>query len=125
MSSKSLFTTVFYGDNVRDDVILALEGYRKAPSKKEAAVAKAVIGALVDWYRYQGMEARGDAYKARCIGESVIMKVPDNRRGALARHRGRYVRIISLGRNGFATFLRFAPLKLTKTQEEALIPLMA
>jgi hypothetical protein len=51
------------------------------------------------------------------------MKVPANRRGALARHRGRYVRIISLGRNGFATFLRFAPLKLTKAQEEALIPL--
>jgi hypothetical protein len=69
------------------------------------------------------MEARFDTYKARCIGESVIMKVPDKRRGALAKCRGRYVRIISLGRNGFATFLRFAPLKLTKAQEEALIPL--
>ena len=86
-------------------------------------MAKAVVGALVDWYRYRGMEARVDTYKARCIGESVIMKVPDKRRGALARHRGRYVRIISLGRNGFATFLRFAPLKLTKAQEEALTPL--
>jgi len=50
------------------------------------------------------------------------MKVPAKRRGALARHRGRYVRIVSLGRDGFATFLRFAPLKLTKAQEAALIP---
>jgi len=125
MSSKPLFSTVFYGDNVRDDVFLALEGYRKAPSKKDAVVAKAVVGALVDWYRYRGMEARVDTYKARRIGESVIMKVPDKRRGALARHRGRYVRIISLGRNGFATFLRFAPVKLNKAQEEALIPLKA
>jgi hypothetical protein len=125
MSSKSLFAPVFYGDNVGDDLSLALEGYSKAPTKKEAAVVKAVISAMVDWYRYRGMEARVDTYKARCIGESVIMKVPDNRRGALARHRGRYVRIISLGRNGFATFLRFAPLKLTKAQEDALTPLKA
>jgi hypothetical protein len=114
---------VFYVDSVQDDVFLALEGYRRAPSKKDAVVAKAVVGALVDWYRYRGMEARVDTYKARCIGESVIMKVPDKRRGALAKCRGRYVRIISLGRNGFATFLRFAPVKLTKAQEEALIPL--
>ena len=113
---------VFFKDNVPDDVLSALEAYRKAPCKKDAVVAKAVVGALVDWYRYRGMEARVDTYKARCIGESVIMKVPANRRGALARHRGRYVRIISLGRNGFATFLRFAPVKLTKAQEEALIP---
>ena len=114
---------VFYEDSVQDEVFLALEGYRKASSKKDAFVAKAVVRALVDWYRYLGMEARGDAYKARCIGESVIMKVPDKRRGALAKCRGRYVRIISMNRDGFATFLRFAPLKLTKTQEEALIPL--
>jgi hypothetical protein len=116
-------SSVFYRDSVQDDVFLALEGYRKAPSKKDAVVAKAVVGALVDWYRYRGMEARVDTYKARGIGQSVIMKVPDKRRGALTRHRGRYVRIISLGRNGFATFLRFAPLKLTKAQEEALTPL--
>lgn len=114
---------IFYVDSVQDDVVLALEVYRKAGSKKEALVAKAVVGALVDWYRYRGMETRVDTYKARCIGESVIMRVPANRRGALARHRNRYVRIISLGRKGFATFLRFAPLKLTKAQEEALIPL--
>jgi hypothetical protein len=113
---------VFYVDSVQDDVFLALEGYRKAPSKKDAFMAKAVVGALVDWYRYRGMEARVDTYKARCIGESVIMKVPDNRPGALSRCRGRYVRIISLGRDSFATFLRFAPLKLTKAQEAALIP---
>jgi hypothetical protein len=113
---------VFYVDSVQDDVFLALEEYRRAPSKKDAAVAKAVVGALVDWYRYRGMEARVDTYKARCIGESVIMKVPDNRRGALSRCRGRYVRIISLGRDSFATFLRFAPLKLTKAQEAALVP---
>ena len=122
MDATPLNNTVFYKDNVQDDVFLALEGYRNAPSKKDSVVAKAVVGALVDWYRYRGMEARADTYKARCIGESVIMKVPANRRGALARHRGRYVRIISLGRNGFATFLRFAPVKLTKAQEEALIP---
>jgi hypothetical protein len=125
MVANGLFTPVFYGDNVQDDVILALEGHRKAPSKKDAVVAKAVVGALVDWYRYRGMEARVDTYKARCIGEPVIMKVPDNRRGALARHRDRYVRIISLGRDCFATILRFAPLKLTKAQVEALIPLKA
>jgi len=123
MDVISTLSPVFYVDSVQDDVFLALEGYRKAPSKKDAVVAKAGVGALVDWYRYRGMEARVDTYKARCIGESVIMKVPDKRRGALARHRGRYVRIISLGRNGFATFLRFAPLKLTKAQEEALTPL--
>lgn len=116
-------SSVFFNDNVLDDVLSALEGYRKAHSKKDAVVAKAVVGALVDWYRYRGMEARVDTYKARCIGESVIMKVPDKRRGALARHRGQYVRIISLGRNGFATFLRFAPVKLTKAQGKALIPL--
>ena len=63
-----------------------------------------------------------DAYKARCIGESVIMKVPAKRRGALAKYRGLYVRIISLGRDSFATFLRFKTLKLTKAQEAALIP---
>ncbi len=123
MDATPLINTVFYRDNVQDDVRAALDAYLKAPSKKDAVVAKAVVGALVDWYRYRGMEARVDTYKARCIGESVIMKVPANRRGALARHRGRYVRIISLGRDGFATFLRFAPLKLTKVQEEALIPL--
>ena len=123
MDATPLNNTVFYEDNVDDDVRAALDAYLKAPSKKDAVVAKAVVGALVDWYRYRGMEARVDTYKARCIGESVIMKVPANRRGALARHRGRYVRIISLGRNGFATFLRFAPVKLTKAQEEALIPL--
>ena len=122
MDATPLINTVFYRDNVQDDVRAALDAYLKAPSKKDAVVAKAVVGALVDWYRYRGMEARVDTYKARCIGESVIMKVPANRRGALARHRGRYVRIISLGRNGFATFLRFAPVKLTKAQEEALIP---
>ena len=125
MGAKTSNSPVFYRDSVQDDVFLALEGYHKAPSKKDAVVAKAVVGALVDSYRYRGMEARVDTYKARCIGESVIMKVPDKRRGALARHRGRYVRIISLGRNGFATFLRFAPLKLTKAQEEALTPLKA
>ena len=114
---------LFYQDNIQDDVWLALDTYGKATTKKDAAVAKAVVGALADWYRYRGMEARVDTYKARCIGESVIMKVPANRRGALVRHRGRYVRIISLGRNGFATFLRFAPVKLTKAQEAALIPL--
>ena len=119
----SVSSSVFFQDSLVDDVLSALEAYRKAPSKKDAVVAKAVVGALVDWYRYRGMEARVDTYKARCIGESVIMKVPDKRRGGLARHRGRYVRIISLGRNGFATFLRFAPVKLTKSQEEALIPL--
>jgi hypothetical protein len=123
MDAKPSNSSVFFRDSVQDDVFLALDGYRKASSKKDAVVAKAVVGALVDWYRYRGMEARVDTYKARCIGESVIMKVPDNRRGALARHRGRYVRIISLGRNGFATFLRFAPLKLTKAQEETLTPL--
>lgn len=123
VDATPLINTVFYRDNVQDDVRAALDTYRKAPFKKDAVVAKAVVGALVDWYRYQGMEARVDTYKARCIGESVVMKVPANRRGALARHRGRYVRIISLGRNGFATFLRFAPVKLTKAQEEALIPL--
>ena len=119
----SVSSSVFFQDSLVDDVLSALEAYRKAPSRKDAVVAKAVVGALVDWYRYRGMEARVDTYKARCIGESVIMKVPDKRRGGLARHRGRYVRIISLGRNGFATFLRFAPVKLTKSQEEALIPL--
>ena len=123
MNVITSLSPVFYDDNVQDEVFLALERYRNASSKKDAVVAKAVVGALVDWYRYRGMEARGDTYKARCIGEPVIMKVPDKRRGALARHRGRYVRIISLGRNGFATFLRFAPLKLTKAQEEALTPL--
>lgn len=117
------FQNVFYRDYVQDYVQAALNTYLKARAKKEAVVAKAVVCALVDWYRYRGMEARVDAYKARCIGESVIMKVPDNRRGALARHRGRYVRIVSLGRDGFATFLRFAPLKLTKAQEAAIIPL--
>ena len=114
---------LFYQDNIQDDVWIALDTYGNAPTKKDAVVAKAMVGALADWYRYRGMEARVDTYKARCIGESVIMKVPANRRGALARHRGRYVRIISLGRDCFATFLRFAPLKLTKAQEEALIPL--
>ncbi len=114
---------LFYQDNIQDDVWFALDTYGKAPTKKDAVVAKAVVGALADWYRYRGMEARVDTYKARCIGESVIMKVPVKRRGALARHRGRYVRIIALGRNGFATFLRFAPLKLTKAQEAALIRL--
>ena len=123
MDTTPLINTVFYRDNVQDDVRAALDAYGKAPTKKEAVVAKAVVGALVDWYRYRGMEARVDAYKARCIGESVIMKVPATRRGVLARHRGRYVRIVSLGRDGFATFLRFAPLKLTKAQEAALIPL--
>lgn len=123
MDAIPTLSPVFYVDSVRDDVFLALEGYRKAPTKKEAVVAKAVVGALVDWYRYRGMEARVDAYKARCIGESVIMKVSATRRGVLARYRGRYVRIVSLGRDGFATFLRFAPLKLTKAQEAALIPL--
>ena len=122
MDATPLINTVFYRDNVQDDVRAALDTYLDAPTKKDAVVAKAVVGALVDWYRYRGMETRVDTYKARCIGESVIMKVPANRRGALARHRGRYVRIISLGRNGFATFLRFAPVKLTKAQEEALIP---
>jgi len=122
MDATSLNNRVFYKDNVQDDVWHALETYGKACTKKDALVAKAVVGALADWYRYRGMEARVDAYKARCIGESVIMKVPANRRGALARHRGRYVRIVSLGRDGFATFLRFAPLKLTKAQETALIP---
>jgi hypothetical protein len=122
MDVISTLSQVFYVDSIQDDVFLALEGYRKAPSKKDAVVAKAVVGALVDWYRYRGMEARVDTYKARCIGESVIMKVPDKRRGALARYRGRYVRIISLGRNGFATFLRFTPVKLTKAQETALVP---
>ena len=122
MDTTPLINTVFYRDNVQDDVRAALDTYLKAPTKKDAVVAKAVVCALVDWYRYRGMEARVDTYKARCIGESVIMKVPANRRGALARHRGRYVRIVSLGRDGFATFLRFAPLKLTKAQEAALIP---
>lgn len=117
------FKTVFYRDYVQDYVQAALNTYLKARAKKEAVVAKAVVCALVDWYRYRGMEAQMDAYKARCIGESVIMKVPAKRRGALARHRGRYVRIVSLGRDGFATFLRYAPRKLTKSQEEALIPL--
>ena len=119
MDAIPTLSTVFYVDS---DVILALEGYRKAPTKKDAFVAKAVVCALVDWYRYGSMEARVDTYKARCNGESVIMKVPAKRRGALAKYRGRYVRIISLGRDGFATFLRFAPLKLTKAQKEALIP---
>ena len=119
----SVSSSVFFQDILQDDVLSALEVYRKAPCKKDAVVAKAVVGALVDWYRYRGMEARVDTYKERCIGESVIMKVPDKRRGGLARHRGQYVRIISLGRNGFATFLRFAPVKLSKAQEEALIPL--
>jgi len=123
MDAIPTLSPVFYVDSVQDDVFLALEGYRKAPTKKDAFVAKAVVCALVDWYRYGSMEARVDAYKARCIGESVIMKVPAKRRGALAGHRGRYVRIVSLGRDGFATFLRFAPLNLTKAQEEALIPL--
>lgn len=117
------FSPLFYQDNIQADVWFALDTYGKAPTKKDAVVVKAMVGALADWYRYRGMEGRVDTYKARCIGESVIMKVPANRRGALARHRGRYVRIISLGRNGFATFLRFAPLKLTKAQEAALIPL--
>lgn len=123
MDTTPSINTVFYRDNVQDDVRAALDTYLNTRTKKDAVVAKAVVCALVDWYRYRGMEARVDAYKARCIGESVIMKVPDNRRGALARHRGRYVRIVSLGRDGFATFLRFAPLKLTKSQEAALIPL--
>ena len=122
MDTADLLKPVFFKDNVPDDVLSALEAYRKAPCKKDAVVAKAVACALVDWYRYRGMEARGNTYKARCIGESVIMKVPDKRRGALARHRGQYVRIISLGRNGFATYLRFAPLKLSKAQEAALVP---
>ena len=113
---------LFYRDNVQDDVRGALDAYGKATTKKDAFVAKAVVCALVDWYRYGSMEARVDTYKARCIGESVIMKVPAKRRGALAGHRGRYVRIVSLGRDGFATFLRFAPLNLTKAQEEAPIP---
>lgn len=122
MGTTLFINTVFYRDNVQDDVRAALDTYLKAPTKKDAAVAKAVVGALVDWYRYRSMETRVDTYAARGIGESVIMKVPDNRRGVLARHRGRHVRIISLGRDGFATFLRFAPLKLTKVQKEALIP---
>jgi hypothetical protein len=122
MDTTLLINTVFYRDNVQDDVRAALDAYLKAPTKKDAVVAKAVVCALVHWYRYRGLEARLDTYKARCIGESVIMKVPAKRRGALARHRGRYVRIVSLGRDGFATFLRFAPLKLTKAQEAALIP---
>ena len=122
MDVSPIISPVFYADSVQDDVFLALEAYRKAPSKKDAFVAKAVVCALVDWYRYGSMEARVDTYKARCIGESVIMKVPEKRRGALAKYRGRYVRIVSLGRDGFATFLRFAPLNLTKAQEEALIP---
>jgi hypothetical protein len=123
MDAIPTLSPVFYVDSVQDDVFLALEGYRKAPTKKDAFVAKAVVCALVDWYRYGSMEARVDTYKARCIGESVIMKVPAKRRGALAGHRGRHVRIVSLGRDGFATFLRFAPLNLTKAQEAALIPL--
>lgn len=123
MNAIPTLSPVFYVDSVQDDVFLALERYRKAPTKKDAVVAKAVVCALVHWYRYRGLETRLDTYKARCIGESVIMKVPATRRGALARHRGRYVRIVSLGRDGFATFLRFAPLKLTKAQEAALIPL--
>lgn len=123
MDSNPLIKSVFYRDNLQDDVRIALDAYLKAPTKKESVVAKAVVGALVDWYRYRSMEARVDAYKAQGIGESVIMKVPTNRRGALARHRGRYVRIISLGRDGFATYLRYAPLKLSKAQEAALIPL--
>lgn len=123
MDTTLLTNTVFYRDNVQDDVRTALDAYLKAPTKKDVVVAKAVVGALVDWYRYRSMEARVDAYKARCIGESVIMKVPTNRRGALAKYRGRYVRIISLGRDSFATFLRFKPLKLTKAQETALVPL--
>lgn len=122
MDTTPLINTVFYRDNVQDDVRAALDTYLNAPTKKDAVVAKAVVCALVHWYRYRGLETRLHTYKARCIGESVIMKVPDNRRGALARHRGRYVRIVSLGRDGFATFLRFAPLKLTKAQEAALIP---
>ena len=122
MDAIHTLSPVFYVDSVQDDVILALEGYRKATTKKDAFVAKAVVCALVDWYRYGSMEARVDTYKARCIGESVIMKVPAKRRGALAKYRGRFVRIVSLGRDGFATFLRFAPLNLTKEQEEALIP---
>lgn len=122
MDTTPLINTVFYRDNVQDDVRAALDTYLKAPTKKDAVVAKAVVCALVHWYRYRGLETRLHTYKARCIGESVIMKVPAKRRGALARHRGRYVRIVSLGRDGFATFLRFAPLKLTKAQEAALIP---
>lgn len=122
MDAIPTLSPVFYVDSVQDDVILALEVYRKAPNKKAAFLAKAVVCALVDWYRYGSMEARVDTYKARCIGESVIMKVPEKRRGALAKYRGRYVRIVSLGRDGFATFLRFAPLNLTKAQEAALIP---
>jgi hypothetical protein len=46
MDATPLNNTVFYEDNVDDDVFLALEGYRKAPSKKDSVVAKAVVGAL-------------------------------------------------------------------------------
>jgi hypothetical protein len=122
MDVISSLSPVFYVDSVQEDVFLALEGYRKAPSKKDAVVAKAMVGALVDWYRYGRMEARVNSYKARRIGESVIMKVAANRRGGLSKCRGRYVRIIAMSRDGFATFLRFSPLELTKAQEEALIP---
>lgn len=65
---------LFYQDNVQDDALFALDTYGKAPTKKDAVVAKAVVGTLADWYRYRGMEARVDAYRERCIGESVIMK---------------------------------------------------
>ena len=122
MDAIPTLSPVFFVDSVQDDVFLALEGYRKAATKKDAVVAKAVVCALVHWYRYRGLETRLDTYKARCIGESVIMKIPAKRRGALARHRGRYVRIVSLGRDGFATFLRCAHLKVTRAQEAALIP---
>ena len=114
---------VFFQDSIQDAVLTALEVYRKATRKKDTFLAKAVLLALTDWYHYQKLETRGDTYKARCVGESVIMKVHPNRRGSLAKCRGRYVRIISTDRDGFATFLRFAPLKLSKAQEEALIPL--
>jgi hypothetical protein len=48
MDANPANSSVFYVDSVQDDVFLALEGYRKAPSKKDAVVAKAVVGALVD-----------------------------------------------------------------------------
>jgi hypothetical protein len=113
---------IFFQDTIQDEVLEALEVYRKAGCKKAAYLAKAMLLTLADWYRYQRLETRGATYKARCIGESVIMKVPPHRRGALARYRGRFVRIISTDRDGFATYLRFAPLKLSKAQEAALIP---
>lgn len=94
-------------DTVNDLIGAKLRRFNRIPNwTREKRRLRAELDALCAFHGYIGFEGDPRDYAAHLVGQSYLYDVPADKRGWLARFRGRRVRIICLYSGQFRRWLR-------------------